>query len=867
MASIFTYDPNPPLVSSPWAVSDGVNQFISNNNSTTLAVEYQPGLLSEYGLTKLQAEPQEGPIEYKLHLLLRPRRKFTYMSTNVEVCHLGQSYEAQAVTVTTPTLTASGQSRQQRLQSLTTQLLWRLQQSSPYHASSSKESSMALLPDENVNRESFVRLSTLVPGLEESRGALYEIGVSDDGCLVGLTKDEIDESVNTLRIMAASLGCYVDVVRKVFVGDCEWIECAELVDQATTIPTYLSRRGKLWVAEAFVSPNIGLRDDNYIKPGSEGVARAACPNNVSETASTSSLTPQLRVTLTGPTTSGKSSLLGTLITGALDNGRGKSRLSLLRHRHEMTSGVTSSIAQELIGYKDNIIMNSLRGNIGSWVDIHDCSENGRLVFVSDSGGHPRYRRTVLRGLMNWAPHWSILCIAADDVPVSPGDYTEKPSAHAGRWGIDPGVDLVNAHLTLSLKLNVPIVIVITKLDLASKVNLQRILVKVLAVIKDAGRIPKILQPDQTQHIELGQIPGQDSIKVQAFVDNITSSHALTSYVPIVLTSALKGIGIGLVHALLQGLPLPPSPTAHDFLGLSLSPKQPKCVFHVEDTFDLPSAYNSMSTCAKSCSRPGIVVSGHARFGCFSVGDKIVVGPFPLDNNGSHKSSQANQPLSHGDCHLPISQPSSLDLSHITLKTAVDALPVAIEWHTGHIVSIRNLRLPVRTLEGGQAGSIGVIFHTDGKNSGTCFEFPRIRRGMIIAIPTKHMMQNDLSLQAVSSFTATFNDIAVQYLAIGSFVNVFVASVRATARVLRVYQQLQCCRNNSTTNHDGGRFEVHERKTASRENDYTAIGNGTNVSLKLLHNKEWIELGSKVFIMEGGKSGLGGFVGKITEISD
>lgn len=61
---------------------------------------------------------------------------------------------------------------------------------------------------------------------------------------------------------------------------------------------------------------------------------------------------QLRITLTGPTTSGKSSLLGTLSTATLDNGRGKSRLSLLKHRHEIATGVTSSVAQELFGYKN-----------------------------------------------------------------------------------------------------------------------------------------------------------------------------------------------------------------------------------------------------------------------------------------------------------------------------------------------------------------------------------------------------------------------------------------------------------------------------------------------------------------------------------
>ena len=93
MASIFTYDPDPPRVSSPWLkcevasrkgtpiskselkgrVSSGLSEpgfsFSASTGTTPL-----PGLLSDYNITKLEPEPQTGPAEYKLHLLLRPRR-------------------------------------------------------------------------------------------------------------------------------------------------------------------------------------------------------------------------------------------------------------------------------------------------------------------------------------------------------------------------------------------------------------------------------------------------------------------------------------------------------------------------------------------------------------------------------------------------------------------------------------------------------------------------------------------------------------------------------------------------------------------------------------------------------------------------
>lgn len=75
MASIFTFDPDPPKVASLWsgfgcATSPG-NCFFPERNLGGLPIPL-PLLLEDQGITKLAPEPQEGPIEYKLHLLLRP---------------------------------------------------------------------------------------------------------------------------------------------------------------------------------------------------------------------------------------------------------------------------------------------------------------------------------------------------------------------------------------------------------------------------------------------------------------------------------------------------------------------------------------------------------------------------------------------------------------------------------------------------------------------------------------------------------------------------------------------------------------------------------------------------------------------------
>lgn len=893
MASIFTFDPDPPKVSSPWSMPQtsshpphGGQDDVASTPSGISTPSGQPGLLSEYGVVKLEAEPQEGPTEYKLHLLLRPRRAYKSMTTIKQASRSSHGHMPEATgSADTPLISSSPaptQSRQQRLLHLTTQLLWRLQQSSPYHASSSKEMPLPRLPGGNIGTDNPKPPESLAPALEESRGALYEIGVSDDGTLVGLTKDEMDESIKTLKTMATSLGCVVEVLRMVIVGDCEWVESGSSGSDSDPAIADIPRQGKLWVAEAFVTPNLGLSDgrmqsqDTSREPSS-GTHMLGNLEQIPIPSRGHSQTSQLRVTFTGPTMSGKSSLLGTLSTGTLDNGRGKSRLSLLKHRHEVLSGVTSSIAQELIGYKNKSIINFSQANIESWIDIHDHTEDGRLVFVSDCGGHPRYRRTVLRGLLNWAPHWSVLCLAADDADAAANRLSASPgNLEAGRTA-SPVVDLAEAHLKLSLKLDVPMAIVITKLDITSKASLQKTMSKILTAVKDAGRTPKIIQPDSKQHDVLHQIPLGDWEKIQDVCKLIAQSGNLNQHVPIILTSTVKGTGIGLLHALLEGLPLPPAPTPHDFVGMALNPEQPKCLFHIDDTFSLPSSYSALANGPGAQAAHGLVASGYLRFGSLSVGDEIVIGPFPPADVESYSTApeERGSPGSHG---LSISHPASAELERIAMKNAISASSIPGEWHSAQIVSIRNLRLPVRSLEAGQAGSIGLLIKASNTSRSGELDTddavsPRVRRGMVIAIPSRHMLDTGLKLQAASGFSANFLDLGFNPPTVGSLVNVYVASVRAAARVRKVrhhYEEVNdnmCRRDSEETDGVFGFGEDTEQIGRSlRQTTHTPI----EIFLDLLHSREWIELGSRVMLLEGGSqysSGLEGFVGKVVEIWD
>lgn len=148
----------------------------------------------------------------------------------------------------------SNVTRQMRLQQLTTQLLWRLQQSSPFHSSSPGDLVLPKLPEASPKLGLPAKRAALLPGLEESQGALYEIGVSDDGALVGLIEEELEESMVNLKAMASTLGCVVEVLRKVAVGECEWARSDSPMSKQSTY------RSTLWVTEALVRPDLEAED-------------------------------------------------------------------------------------------------------------------------------------------------------------------------------------------------------------------------------------------------------------------------------------------------------------------------------------------------------------------------------------------------------------------------------------------------------------------------------------------------------------------------------------------------------------------------------------------------------------------------------
>jgi GTPase len=755
--------------------------------------------------------------------------------------------------------------------------------------------------------------------LQESKGALYEIGIADDGTFIGLEEDELEASLDVLRSMAEKLGASVTVTRKVFVKTVEQrdvdVARAKLaehlvarargkakngrgknlkdipeladyeIDPADAEKFHIPKLGAtLWVAEALIKPYDGTNGST-----------AACDENGTVRAVETNPTQQLRISLTGPTTCGKSTLLGTLTTGDLDNGRGKSRLSLLRHRHELVSGVTSSVAWEIVGYKAEAssqpldeddecgffganddheepedpmsrVVNYATGNISSWTDIHSAAEGGRIVFMSDSAGQLKYRRTTVRSLVGWAPHYAALLVPANDTETEDGA---------------PGLsEASRVHMELCIKLRLPLIVVFTKMDIASKPGLRAVLSSVLSTLKASGKKPLMLQ---------------NSAKIKDTCAAIAAEPEVA--VPIVFTSSVKGDGINLVHELLMNLPtpahpVPPSvvhPLPHTSIagaskgiedltiigsggGVEIHATDSEedtdaeltTLFHVEEVYGMkPSGLEANSG--------GSVISGHVRYGKVSIGDKLTVGPFYSGSESGHRSRSATP--TNGTPLLSVSVGTAGMLSRSPESGDESPGPGGRspprdrgyeeedEWRLVRVVSVRRLRLPVTTLFAGEAGTIGIIPIDDDEDSdesptpgaaqpidileekekekkAVSFEPEelRLKKGLVIVNRGNWM-------KAYTGFSAVTDDPeAKRALVVGADVIVYIASVRTVARIVAVDRREE----------EGAVFGWEEEEEGEVEVDKAVQ---TRFACEFL-GIEWVELGAKVLVMKNRATGGG-----------
>jgi GTPase len=351
--------------------------------------------------------------------------------------------------------------------------------------------------------------------MDEGGGeCIYNLGVSDSGGLIGITEEEYKTSMEILNQVVSGNNYAMTLLSQKIVAD---------TDPVRTVYEFLIRE---------------VNVKKYV---------------------------DLKVAIAGNVDSGKSSTLGALMSGTLDNGRGSARLNVFNFEHEVKSGRTSSVAHHIIGFDEKGVIVHASTDFGkkSWPDI--IRDSSKVVTFFDLCGHERYLKTTILGLTSMFPDMCIITVGAN-------------------MGV---TKMTKEHLFLCMTLHIPFIVLITKIDICE--HRQNVLKETVTELKTLlkgffRRVPYRITCD-------------DDVMV-----TIKNFHQ-RSVVPIIYTSNVTGEGL---------------PFLKQFLNLvGRSPKNIKKIeknveYHVETTFTVPGV--------------GTVTGGQLVSGTISVGDKLILGP-------------------------------------------------------------------------------------------------------------------------------------------------------------------------------------------------------------------------------------------------
>lgn len=214
---------------------------------------------------------------------------------------------------------------------------------------------------------------------------------------------------------------------------------------------------------------------------------------------------EVRVAVIGNVDSGKSTLVGVLTKCTLDDGRGLLRKLVFNFSHEKENGRTSSVTQEIMGFKNGKQIEPERATekkVTAWASI--TKEADKIVSLIDLCGHEMYLKTTIFGLTGLVPDYALIVVGAN-------------------MGVQR---MTKEHLGIALALKIPIFIVVTKIDLAPDDIKKQTIDNLFKILKSSGaqKMPILIKEE-------------DDLKV--YSESILSN----TICPIFMVSSTQGDGV------------------------------------------------------------------------------------------------------------------------------------------------------------------------------------------------------------------------------------------------------------------------------------------------------------------------------------
>jgi elongation factor 1-alpha len=243
------------------------------------------------------------------------------------------------------------------------------------------------------------------------------------------------------------------------------------------------------------------------------------------------------INVAGRVNSGKSSLIGALVTGKPDNGSGSARSFLLIHPQEITRGQTADIHLAFMGfdaeggtiYPDNPLSKEDSARV--------LDQSTKVITFFDAPGHKEYSKTMIRSILGADAQYGLVLI--------PGpEEANLIRQEEKNFGIPRLDEITREHIILMSSQEAPFIVMISKIDKTSKRDLELVMNVVRKSLKDVGRIPVTVR-------SADEIPP------------VVRELGNQVIVPIIQTSALETSSLELVTQLLRSLPSNSRHTALD----------------------------------------------------------------------------------------------------------------------------------------------------------------------------------------------------------------------------------------------------------------------------------------------------------------